>query len=430
MVVPISARGRTLGAILLVSTRYERLYDADDLAMAEELGRRAGLAVDNARLYREVREADRVKDEFLAMLGHELRNPLSPIVTALELMNLQGVEAFVRERAIISRQVQQVIRLVDDLLDVSRITRGKIELQKQRVETAQVIAKAVEMASPILEERSQKLSLTAPPRGLPLAADPGRLAQAVANLLINAAKYTEAGSTIVLTTAVEGAEVAVRVKDPGMGIAPEMLSKIFDLFVQAKGALDRAQGGLGIGLTVVRNLVELHGGSVSAHSAGPGRGSEFVMRLPLADEPANPPRPVPPLADERPARVEPRRILIVDDNADAAQLLSEALEACGCTTRVAHDGPSALTVAERFKPEVALLDIGLPGMDGYELARQFQRMEATAATRLVAITGYGQPSDRKKSNDVGFHEHVVKPVGLDVLREILRHLPAQSGAGS
>jgi signal transduction histidine kinase len=282
MVVPISAGGRTLGAILLVSSRADRLYGDEDLALAEELGRGAGLAVENARLYREVREADRLKDEFLAMLGHELRNPLSPIVTALDLMNLSSDRAFERERTIMTRQVQQVVRLVDDLLDVSRITRGKIQLRPERTEAAQVIAKAMEMAGPILQQRRQRLKITVPTRGLPLNADRERLPQAVANLLTNAAKYTEPGNTVSLSAAIEGNEAVVRVEDPGIGIAAEMLPRIFDLFVQAPGALDRAQGGLGVGLTVVRKLVELHGGSVSAHSAGLGRGSAFVLRLPLA----------------------------------------------------------------------------------------------------------------------------------------------------
>jgi signal transduction histidine kinase/CheY-like chemotaxis protein/putative methionine-R-sulfoxide reductase with GAF domain len=423
MVVPISSRGQTLGAIVLVSARADRRYDEADLAMAEELGRRAGSAVDNARLFEDARQADRLKDEFLAMLGHELRNPLTPIVTALDLMNLRGGEAFRQERNLISQQVRHVVRLVDDLLDVSRVMRGKIQLQRELIEVAGPISTAVETASPLLEQRAQVLSLAVPAAGLPVHADRGRLSQAIANLLTNAAKYTEPRGAISLSAGLEDGRVCIRVSDTGIGIAPETLPTVFELFVQAAGSVARSQGGLGIGLTVVRNLIELHGGSVSAHSAGIGLGSEFVIRLPLADRAALGSSP----AVEEPVLLSTphgrrRRVLLVDDNADIAQALAETVEALGCITRVAYDGPSAIAAAESFQPDLALLDIGLPVMDGYELARRLRRTVATSGVRLVAVTGYGQPSDRERSSEAGFDEHIVKPVGLDTLRDILARL--------
>jgi signal transduction histidine kinase/CheY-like chemotaxis protein len=423
MVVPISARGQTLGAILLVSTRADRLYGDVDLAMAEELGRRAGIAVDNARLFEEARQADRLKDEFLAMLGHELRNPLTPIVTALDLMNLHGGEAFRAERNTISHQVRHVVRLVDDLLDVSRVTRGKIQLQREVLEATGAIASAIETTSPLFEQRSQRLTVTVPESGLLLFADQGRLSQAISNLLTNASKYTEPHGAIWLTACQENGEVAIRVRDTGIGIAPEALPTVFDLFVQAAGSIDRSNGGLGIGLTVVRSLVELHGGTVSAESKGIGHGSEFVIRLPRATsvEAKRAPVAEAPLP-RKTAGARSRRVLLVDDNPDIAHALAQILEALGCVTRVAYDGPSAISAAASFEPELALLDIGLPVMDGYELARRLRRMAATSTTRLVAVTGYGQLSDRQRSHEAGFDEHIVKPFALDTIQEILARL--------
>jgi CheY-like chemotaxis protein len=360
-----------------------------------------------------------VKDEFLAMLGHELRNPLTPIVTALNLMDLRGGEAFRAERTIISRQVHHMLRLVDDLLDISRITRGEVLLQKQRIEVAQPIASAIETASPLFEQRSQNLTISVPANGLPVVVDPGRLSQAVANLLTNASKYTERGGSIAVTAGREERLVCIRVRDTGIGIEPEMLPKVFDLFVQAKRSIDRSQGGLGIGLTIVRNLVELNGGSVSAHSAGIGSGSEFVIRLPieLGAEPS--------LASSEsslvtePASMNRLRVLVVDDNEDIASTLAAMLEALGCVTQVAHDGPSAIAAAASFDADLGLIDIGLPVMDGYAVARHFRRTRATSAMRLVAVTGYGQARDKSRSTEAGFDEHIVKPVELDVIRDIL-----------
>ena len=424
--LPLFAQGHCVGGLVFGYQGVHRFLQ-DERAFLQVLSWHAAQAIERSRLYgaekkaREAAEANHHrKDEFLAMLGHELRNPLAPILTAIELMNLRGGSAFAEERTIISRQVQHVVRLVDDLLDVSRITSGKIQLRRERIEVAEAIVEAVEMARPLLAERLHHLSLSASSRGMPVIADRGRLAQAIANLLTNAAKYSEPRGEISLTAAVEGAEVLVRVRDSGIGIAPETLPSIFDLFVQERGALNRAQGGLGIGLTVVRSLVHLHGGTVLARSAGLGHGSEFVIRLPLGPDQGPEAAPVPrPIARPEPV---PRRVLIVDDNVEAARMLATLLEAFGHSTSVASDGPSALAVAPAFRPEVALLDIGLPVMDGYELARRLRRVDGLAATRLVAITGYGQASDRRKSREAGFDDHLVKPVNVDTLTTILGRL--------
>jgi signal transduction histidine kinase len=404
---------------------------AEMLAREEaEAGRRAAEAA--ARQAEEARaqaeRASRAKDEFLAMLGHELRNPLAPIVTALELMRQRASDETRRERAVIQRQVQHLVRLVDDLLDVSRITQGKITLKREPIELAQVVAKAVEMVSPLLEERAQHLTVSLPAGGLLLLADPLRLAQVVANLLTHAAKYTEPGGRITVDGERQGERIVLRVRDTGIGIAPELLPRLFGLFVQGERGLARSQGGLGLGLTIVRSLVELHGGQVHAHSEGPGRGSEFIVELPAppgeegeagsARSTASLPRPA----------AEPGgcRVLVVDDNRDAAELLAEALSAMGYTTRVAYDGPGALAEAAAFRPEVAILDIGLPVMDGYELARRLREQPGLADLKLVAVTGYGQDTDRALSLEAGFAEHLVKPIDLEQVRALLRQLAPTS----
>jgi signal transduction histidine kinase/GAF domain-containing protein/ActR/RegA family two-component response regulator len=364
-------------------------------------------------------DAARTKDEFLAMLGHELRNPLAPIVTALDLMDLRGGEAFRAERTIISHQVRHLGRLVNDLLDISRITRGEILLHKERIEVAHVIANAIETASPLFEQKSQKLTVSVPDSGLPVFADPGRLAQAIANLLTNAAKYTEPGGSVTITAEREDRTACIRVRDSGIGIEPEILPKVFDLFVQARRSIDRSQGGLGIGLTIVRNLVELNGGSVTARSDGVGTGSEFAIRLPIESAAApslavtDAPRAI------EPDGGEPLRVLVVDDNEELAHSLAMVLELMGCVTHLAHDGPSAIAAAAGFDAELALLDIGLPVMDGYALARHFRQTGAAATMRLVALTGYGQAVDKHQALAAGFDEHIVKPVEIDTLRDVL-----------
>jgi len=374
-------------------------------------------SLDTARALREREIALRAKDEFLAMLGHELRNPLAPIQTALELMRLRGANASTREHLIIERQVGHVVRLVDDLLDVSRITRGKLELKKEPLEIRDVIRQALEMAAPLIEQRAHRLHVNVPTRGLCVLADAVRLAQVVANLLTNAAKYTEPGGNIAVSAAAERDRVVIRVKDNGIGLAPDMKERIFESFVQEAQMLDRSHGGLGLGLNIVRSLTALHGGEVSAQSAGQGLGSEFVVSLPRL-EPANAD------AGQVPGPGGPEggralRILLVDDNVDAAEMLGEVLSALGHEVEVSYDGPSALAAAERLQPDLALLDIGLPVMDGYELAGQLRRAAWADALRLVAVTGYGQEKDRARAREAGFDAHFVKPLDLEKVREIV-----------
>jgi len=370
------------------------------------------------------------KDEFFAMLGHELRNPLMPIMTALELIKQRGDTSAHREHRIIERQVSHLVTLVDDLLDVSRITGGKLQLNKSRLELHEVIGKAIETASPLLERQRHTLHVSVPATGLTVDADPGRLAQVFANLINNAAKYTEPGGRVSIVGEREGDEAVIRVRDTGIGIAPEMLPKIFDLFVQERQALDRAQGGLGLGLAIVQSLVRLHGGTVTAKSDGPGQGAELTVRLSLASSER---------ASERPSAVVPaavpsngsKRVLVVDDNEDIALMISELLSAWGYEARYAHDAITALALAETFEPDAAVLDIGLPVIDGYELAKRFAQHPKLRHTRLVAVTGYGQEEDRKRAHTAGFVEHLVKPVDLDRLRRAIdaRSEPSRQAAG-
>ena len=380
---------------------------------------------DRKQAEQDARAADRRKDEFLAMLGHELRNPLAPILTAVQLMEMRGDQGAVRERAIIERQARHLVRLVDDLLDVSRITRGKVDLERAVTDLAAAIAKAVEMASPLLERRSHRLELDVQPELL-VDGDPVRLAQVFQNLLTNAAKYTPPGGHIAVRARRRDEDAVVEIQDDGIGIPAHLLSSVFEPFVQGERALDRSEGGLGIGLMLVRSLVELHDGSVTAHSHGAGAGSRFTVTLPLlrGDARARPgtgPQPV--LADRA---VTGRRVLLVDDNADAAEMLAQVLRAVGHEVVVVHDGPGALAAARGFAPEVALLDIGLPVMDGYELARHL-RAVLPRTPLFIALTGYGQEHDRQRSLDSGFAEHLVKPVNPTLLIDAISRIHAQPG---
>jgi signal transduction histidine kinase/ActR/RegA family two-component response regulator len=392
------------------------------LALQTEVARRTAVEQTLRRREKELAAASQAKDEFLAMLGHELRNPLSPIVTALQLMKMRGDIKSSKEQAVIQRQVDHLIRLVDDLLDVSRITQGKVELRCESVEIAQVLAKAVEMASLLLEQRRHQLTIAVPSSGLLWRGDSTRLAQVVANLLTNAARYTEPGGHVFLSAVRESDQIVIRVKDTGKGLGKEMLTNVFQLFFQGHQGIDRAEGGLGIGLALVRNLVELHGGTVQADSDGPGRGSEFTVRLPiaLATDPQVA-RPESSGADHSGATR--RRILVVDDNADAADLLGMLLSAGGHHVRIAHDPVGALAIAAGFDPDIALLDIGLPVMDGYELGLQL-RERTRPGCRLIALTGYGQESDRKRSEEAGFDSHLVKPIDSEQLLQLVNSLPA------
>jgi PAS domain S-box-containing protein len=423
MAVPLVARGKVLGAVTFISAETGRRYGPADLAVAEDLAHRAAVALENARLYNEVREADRRKDEFLATLAHELRNPLAPIRNGLEVLKSPGADAVTAAavRAVMERQLQHLVRLVDDLLDVSRVMRGKVELRKARVDLADVVARAVETARPALDARRHDFAVEGPGEPLILDADPVRLAQVIGNLLTNAAKYTDPGGRVRLSVRREGGAAVLRVRDDGIGIPPEILPQVFELFVQADHATTRAQGGLGIGLTLVKSLVEMHGGSVAAHSDGPGKGSEFTVRLPLAagavPEAAAGVRngsAAIPAAGTRAAR----RVLVVDDNVDAAESLALVLRLGGHAVRVAHNGPRALELAGAERPEIVFLDIGMPGMDGYEVARRL-RASGAAGTVLVALTGWGTPEDRRRSAAAGFDHHLVKPVEIDEVQRLL-----------
>jgi signal transduction histidine kinase len=421
LAAPVVARtGAVLGGLFFGHPEPAR-FTAAHARLITGLSAQAAIAVENARLVRDLREseertrlADRRKDEFLAMLSHELRNPLAPIATALELMTMNGEAGAPRERAIIERQVGHLIGLVDDLLDVSRITRGKIQLRREPVELSSVVTSAIEMVSPLLEQRAHSLRVELPSRPLRVYADPIRLAQVLANLLHNAAKYTEPGGRVVIAADEDEDRIRITVSDTGVGIAPEMLPSLFDLFSQGEQSIDRSQGGLGLGLTLVKSLVGLHGGEVEARSDGPGTGSQFEIRLPhLSAEQAARPSSGPPVPGVT-AHGRGRRVLVVDDNQDAADLIADALRAAGFVVAVAHDGPSALEAAARVHPEVALLDIGLPLMDGYELARRLRQQEDDRL-QLIAITGYGQDSDRARTRALGFAHHFVKPVDLQTL---------------
>jgi signal transduction histidine kinase len=367
----------------------------------------------------ELAEVDRRKDEFLAMLGHELRNPLAPVTTALQIMRIHESEPnrVARSREIVERQIEHMTRLIDDLLDVSRITRGKIELREQPLLLSSVIERAIESARPLIDERGHRIVLDLPSGPVTFLADPARLSQVFANLLNNAAKYTDVGGRIWVRARVEGNDLVVGVKDDGPGLTKDLRKHAFDLFMQGPQARARARGGLGIGLTLVRRLVELHGGTVEALSDGPGRGTEFLVRLPLR---------LPPVL-EGAARAAPiaavgprRRILVVDDNVDAAEALGELLRDYGHEVATAHDGTQAVDHARLHRPEIVLLDISMPEMDGYEVAKRIRGELALGDTLLIALTGYGEDRHRRLAREAGFDHHVTKPVDASKLEELLK----------
>jgi PAS domain S-box-containing protein len=373
-----------------------------------------------------MREADRRKDEFLALLSHELRNPLAPIITAVQLMQLRGDMATPHEREVILRQAQHLVRLVDDLLDVSRVARGKVDLSKKPLELATVVAKAVEVTGPLLEQRRHRLYLSVPSKGLPIEADEVRLTQVINNLLTNAARYTPPGGRVEVTGTREDNAIVLRVRDNGIGIDPMLLSQVFEMFVQGGRGPDRSEGGLGLGLSLVRTLTTLHGGTVSAHSDGPGRGSEFVVRLPAFLPPDTLAPALASAAQRRLACGYSMRVLVVDDNRDGAEMISHLLSTAGHEVQVANDPSQALSLADTFRPEVAILDIGLPVMDGYMLGRELRSRLGPAAPILIALTGYGHDQDKRRSAEAGFAMHLVKPLEAEKLIQALDAL----GGGS
>jgi two-component system CheB/CheR fusion protein len=372
---------------------------------------------DTKRAGEKLRDADRKKDEFLATLAHELRNPLAPIQNAVQVLRLEGPGQPQMEHArdMIDRQVAHLVRLVDDLMDVARITSGKINLRRECVSLASIINSAVESSRPLLDARGHALSVSVPPEPMHFNGDATRLAQVFQNLLTNAARYTLEGGRIALMAVREGSDAVVRVTDTGIGIPADMLSAIFEMFTQVDRSLERSTGGLGIGLTLVKELVELHGGRVEARSAGPGQGSEFIVRLPLDIRP-HATRESPAAAQALPAGL---RILVVDDNRDAADSLAMMLRLLGHEVQTAYDGEEGLTAAELFRPAVALLDIGLPKRNGYELARSIRALTWSKESVLIALTGWGQEEDQRRSHEAGFNHHLVKPANLTAIQALL-----------
>ena len=393
--------------------------DQGDIIGASKVGRDI---TQQKRFQRELEEADLRKTEFLALLAHELRNPLGPIRHAVKILRARAPspDELHWATSIIDRQTEHMTRLVEDLLDVARITRGKIELRRERVDVTGMLKAAVEASGAMIDKAHHTLKVSLPHEPLFVDGDPTRLTQVVTNLLDNAAKYSDPGGKIWLSAEREGEVVVIRVKDNGIGIAPDVLPRIFDMFAQAELSIERAQGGLGVGLSLVEQLVTLHGGSVSAYSAGTGMGSEFMVRLPIATKASKAPaEPV-----QRPLRDAHCRVLVVDDNEDSAESLAMLLGMLGHEVQTAHDGEEALRSAPTFQPAVAILDIGLPKMNGYELAQRIRKEPWGKSIVLVALTGYGQHEHRRRSAESGFNHHLTKPVEFDELQGILAEVDA------
>ena len=424
---PVATRRGEVIGVLCAYFRHPHHPAERELRLTDLCARQAADFIENARLYARQREADQRKDEFLATLAHELRNPLAPISNSLHLLRLSGEldPAVARVRDIMERQVAHLVRLVDDLLEVSRITRGKIELRKETIELASIIDGAVETTRPLIDSSAHQLAIAVPPEPITLSADPLRLMQVVANLLTNAAKYTERGGQIWLAARREGDEAVISVRDTGLGIPPEMIAHVFDLFSQVDRTLNRAQGGLGIGLTLARSFVQMHGGSIEAYSDGPGKGSEFVVRIPVLRE-ARRVHAAAPAAPVVPAVLPPRTVLVVDDEPSSAYTLGKLLELMGQCARTASDGAAALAEIEASRPDVIISDIAMPHMDGFEFARRVRANPAFRGVTLVALTGFGQESDRRQAQEAGFDRHLVKPVSIAALQDLLAELPAAS----
>ncbi len=430
LIAPIAVGERLFG-LLGAYTRHRRLFSPGEFLFAQALADVLGVAAQRNSLegelrlrIRELAEQDQRKDEFLAMLAHELRNPLAPVKNSLQTLRVMYAKDpdVGRLTEMMSRQVGQIVRLVDDLLDVSRITCGKVTLRKERIDLMSVVDQAIEEGRPLIEGRSHELSVKAPQTPVVLDGDPSRLAQVLGNLINNAAKYTEEGGQIWLEIRREENEAIIAVRDNGVGITAELLPRVFDLFTQSDRTLDRSQGGLGIGLTLVRRLIEMHGGTVQAFSQGLGQGSEFVVRLPALPEDAKVESRQSTSPNPTPGPSSNHRILIVDDNVDAADSLAMLLELSGHQVQTAYGSEAAIAMVGSHRPRVVLLDIGLPGMDGYEVARRLRQNPDFSRMTLVALTGYGQEDDRRRARDVGFDYHLVKPVELGELTQLLARL--------
>ncbi len=435
----VLAEGRIVGlanhTLLIAKDGTERPIDDSAAPIQDAEGTIRGVVLifrdisEQKQLQRQLQEADRRKDEFLAILAHELRNPLAPIRNALQVLRLAGDNkaAIEQARPVIERQLQQMVRLVDDLMDVSRVARNKVQLRKDRIELARVVRHALETSRPLIEEAGQELTVTLPDKPIHVDADESRLAQVFANLLNNSAKYTERGGRIALTVELASGgcqsadEVIVRVKDSGVGIPADQLPFIFEMFAQVDQSLERSQGGLGIGLTLVKRLTEMHGGTVEVHSEGANKGSEFIVHLPVAGEP---PAQQPSSAAEcaNPAVARPCKVLIVDDSEDTAASMRTILHMMGHDARIAHDGAQAVEIAGSYLPDVVLLDISLPKLNGYEVARHIRQQPWGRTMKLVALTGWGHEADKRRSKETGLDYHITKPVEPADLEVLLRKL--------
>ena len=422
--------GRPVGVMIQVTDSTEAaVFRRQVMAMNGSLlvsaTRQHELAAAAELLSEQLRAAVRTRDHFLAVLSHELRNPLTALNTGLQLLQMDGDDPTAVEgyRAMMERQLKQMVRLVDDLLDISRITTGKLELRKERVDLAAVLSDAVEASSPLIDRGGHQLTVSLPAGAVVLDADPTRLGQVFLNLLNNAAKYSERGGHIRLSVERDGGEVVVNVRDSGIGIPADHLPHVFEVFVQVDAEWRRAQGGLGIGLSLVKQFVELHGGRVEVRSDGPGKGSEFIVRLPMAGGAAD---AGPPAAASEPAKGPPRRILVVDDNRDAADSLALMLEIMGHEVRAAYDGEAGVAAASAFRPDVVLMDLGMPKLNGYEAAARIRAEPWGAGPLLVALTGWGAEDDRRRTHDAGFDRHLVKPVDPAALVKLLAEMPAKS----
>jgi signal transduction histidine kinase/DNA-binding response OmpR family regulator len=425
LAMPLLARGHTLGVLTLALGPSGRAYEPADVALAEDLAGRAATALDNARLYQNIQEGDRRKDEFLAMLAHELRNPLAPIRNAVQVLRLVGLQEkpVSQARDMIDRQVTHMARLIDDLLDMSRLSRGKILLRKERLDLVQLVRATVEDYRSILESTGLNLEMRLPEQPLYTHGDPTRLAQVVGNVLHNANKFTDAGGHITVELASEpgDSQAVIAIRDTGIGMEPEVLARVFETFSQADRSLDRSRGGLGLGLALVKGLVELHGGCVGVASPGPGKGTELTIRLPLGGVP--PVRPAAPAA--WPTRLA-RRVLVIEDNPDSAESMRMLLALSGHKVEVAATGVAGVERAQTFRPEVVVCDIGLPGgMDGYDVARAMRADPELSGAFLIAATGYGQVDDQRRSREAGFDAHLTKPVDFAELHRLLVSAPVR-----
>jgi signal transduction histidine kinase/DNA-binding response OmpR family regulator len=429
LLLPLSVRGRVHGALGLLRTGQSLPYGTDDITLARELAVRASIALENAVLVRGIQEADRRKDEFLGMLAHELRNPLAPMRNAVHILDLVSPKDPVLEQArdVIDRQVTHMTRLVDDLLDATRIARGKILLRKEQCDLARIVRQTVADYRSLFDASGVRLASEVPETALWTEGDPTRLAQAVGNLLHNAHKFTDPGGTVIARlVAAEGGRMAVlTIRDTGVGIDAAILPHVFEVFRQAEQGLDRSRGGLGLGLTLVKGLVEMHGGAVLVTSDGPGKGSEFTIRLPLSTGPA--PQLETKHAEPRTVGAK-RRILVIDDNRDAAEMIRSLLTREGHDVLAAFTGPAGLEAVLASRPEIVLCDIGLPGMDGYQIARQVRQDPAVADAYMIALTGYGREEDKERSRQAGFDLHMTKPIDFTSLRRALSTIPGTRNA--